>query len=105
MTKFDQFKQKLTQNRKILLPVAIVAILVGGVLLWFGLIRTITVIVDGVPVTVRTPALSVNGVLRAAEVPRDPANRRPARPGPIDLERAACDRADGSRGDPGDEGI
>lgn len=75
MTKFDQFKQKLTQNRKILLPVAIVAILVGGVLLWFGLMRTVTVIVDGVPVTVRTPALSVNGVLRAAEVPRDPANR------------------------------
>jgi uncharacterized protein YabE (DUF348 family) len=75
MTKIDQFKQKLTQNRKILLPVAIVTILAGLVLLWFGLMRTITVIVDGVPLTVRTPALSVNGVLRAAEVSRDPANR------------------------------
>ena len=75
MTTINEIKQKLTQNRKTLLPVAIAAILAGLLLIWFGLSRTVTVIVDGVPLTVRTSALTVSGMLRAAEVPADPANR------------------------------
>ncbi len=75
MTTFNAITQKLTQNRKTLLPVAIAAILAGLALIWFGLLRTVTVVVDGRPLTVRTPALTVSGVLRAAGVPSDPANR------------------------------
>ena len=75
MTTFNEIKQKLTQNRKALLPVAIAAVLAGLVLVWFGLLRTVTVVVDGMPLTVRTPALTVSGVLRAAGVPNDPTNR------------------------------
>ena len=36
MTTFNEIKQKLTQNRKTLLPVAIAAILAGLLLIWFG---------------------------------------------------------------------
>ena len=80
MTKFDPIKQTLTQNKKIFLPAAIVAILAGLVLVWFGLMRTVTVIVDGAAVEVRTPALTISGVLRAAGLPNDRSSRsQPAR--------------------------
>lgn len=75
MTKFDTFKQTLNKNRTLLFPAAILAILAGLVLIWFGLMRTVTVIVDGTVQTVRTPALTVSGVLRAAGIPADSANK------------------------------
>lgn len=75
MTKFDAIRQTLTQNKKIFLPTAILAILAGLALIWFGLVRTVTVIVDSAPLTVRTPALTVSGVLSAAGLPKDSSNR------------------------------
>ena len=75
MIKFDQIRQTLTQKKKIFLPTAILAILAGLVLIWFGLMRTVTVIVDNETLTVRTPALTVSGVLRAAGLPNDGTSR------------------------------
>jgi len=75
MTKFDTFKHTLQTKKTIFFPVAVVAILAGLGLIWFGLLRTVTVVVDGEAQTVRTPALTVSGILRAAGLPTDSANR------------------------------
>ena len=75
MTKIDTIKQTLNKNRTFAFPAAILAILAGLVLIWFGLMRTVTVNVNGTTLTVRTPALTVSGVLRAAGLPSDSANR------------------------------
>lgn len=58
----------LEKNRKYLFPAAIAAILAGMVLIWFGLMRTFAIMVDGETKTVDSPALTVTGVLRAAGV-------------------------------------
>ncbi len=63
-----ELKTFLEKNRKYLFPAAFVAILAGAVLIWFGLTRTFTVIVDGETHMVNSPALTVSGVLRAADV-------------------------------------
>lgn len=75
MTKFDTIKQNLNKNKRILFPAAILAILAGMVLIFFGLLRTVTVVINGTAQTVRTPALTVSGVLRAASLPGDSANK------------------------------
>jgi uncharacterized protein YabE (DUF348 family) len=72
---FDRIKTFFSQNKKILLPTAVLMILAGAGLIWLGLNRTVTVSANGMPLTVRTPALTVSGVLRAAEVTITSADR------------------------------
>jgi resuscitation-promoting factor RpfB len=64
-----ELKAFLEKNKKILFPTAFVAVLAGIVLIWFGLMRPFTVLVNGETYDVKTPALTVSGVLRAAGVP------------------------------------
>ncbi|MDY6872782.1 MAG: ubiquitin-like domain-containing protein [Chloroflexota bacterium] len=78
---FDRIKTFLSKHKKALLPAAILMILVGAGLTWLGLNRTVTVIVNRMPLRVRTPALTVSGVLRAAEVQSSPADRVQPSPG------------------------
>ena len=47
---------------------ALLVLLAGGTLLWLGLNRTVTLVVDGSAETVRTSALCVSGVLRSAGI-------------------------------------
>ncbi|HCU57275.1 MAG TPA: hypothetical protein DF984_03455 [Anaerolineaceae bacterium] len=76
----NSIKTYLTPKKKIFFPAAMAAILIGMVLIWLGLQRTVTVVVDGNPQTVRTGALTSAGVLRAAGVKVDAADRvRPER--------------------------
>lgn len=75
-----QIKTYLTPRKKIFFPVAIAAILVGLALIWLGLQRTVTVVVDGNVQTVRTGALTPAGILRSAGVELEDADRvRPER--------------------------
>ena len=71
----NSIKAYLTPKKKIFFPAAIAAVLIGLVLVWLGLQRTVTVVVDGAVQTVRTGALTSGGVLRAAGVDVDPADR------------------------------
>ncbi len=68
---FELFKK----HQKWLFPGAFLMILIGLVLIWLGLTQTVTVIVDGEPVSVRTPALTVFGVLRSADISTTDADR------------------------------
>ena len=61
-------KSFLTKYQNWLFPGALLMILVGLSLIWFGLMQTNTVIIAGEPVSVRTNALRASGVLRAANV-------------------------------------
>ena len=67
-------KAYLTPRKKIFFPIAIAAILVGVALIWLGLQRTVTVVVDGNIQSVRTGALTPSGVLRAAGVDLESAD-------------------------------
>lgn len=68
-------KTFLTENKKWLIPSAFLAVLAGLVMIVFGLTQTLTIIIDGEPLAVRTPALTVSGALRAAGVSADDADR------------------------------
>lgn len=68
-------KEFLTANKKWLMPGAILAVLAGFVMVLLGLTQKLTLIVDGEPVKVRTPALTVSGVLWSAGVSVDDADR------------------------------
>ena len=61
-------KTYLTPRKKIFLPAAIAAFLIGIALIWLGLQHTVTLVVDGETQTVRTGALTSAGVLRAAGI-------------------------------------
>ncbi len=61
-------KEFLYKFRRWLFPGSVLLILAGLGLIWVGLIQTHTVIVAGDARQVRTPALRVSGVLRAAGV-------------------------------------
>lgn len=52
-----------------------IVILLGALLIRFGMTREVTIFVDGEPLSIRTPAMTVSGVLRAAGVPFDVADR------------------------------
>ena len=67
-------KSYLTPRKKIFLPAAITAILIGIALIWLGLQHTVTVVVDGNTQTLRTGALTSAGVLRAAGVTTNAAD-------------------------------
>ena len=58
----------LTENKNWLLPGAILALIAGLAMILLGLTQTLTLVVDGEPISVRTPALTVSGVLRSADV-------------------------------------
>lgn len=57
------------------MPAAFLAALAGLAMIALGLTQTLTLIVDGEPLTVRTPALTISGALRAAGVSADDADR------------------------------
>ncbi len=65
----------LKKYRQWLFPGAFLMILIGLVLIWLGLTQTVTVILDGEAHSVRTPALTVGGVLRAADISTADADR------------------------------
>jgi len=64
-----------TKNKKWLLPGAILAVLAGLAMILLGLTQSLTLIVDGEPISVRTPALTVSGALRSADVAVEDADR------------------------------
>lgn len=72
---FNSIKAYLTPKKKLFFPAAIAAVLMGAALIWLGLHRTVTFVVDGETQTVRTGALTVSGVLRAAGVEPAAADR------------------------------
>jgi resuscitation-promoting factor RpfB len=61
-------KLLLQKYQKWLFPGALLMILAGVSLIWFGLMQTNMVIIAGEPVSVRTNALRASGVLRAADI-------------------------------------
>jgi len=65
----------LTENKKWLIPGAFLAVLAGIGMIVLGLTQTLTLIVDGDPVSVRTPALTISGALRSAGVAVDDEDR------------------------------
>lgn len=70
----------LTKNKTWLFPATLMVMLIALGLVWLGLNQTVTVVVDGEVLSVRTSALTARGVLRAAGVPITSADRvSPAR--------------------------
>jgi uncharacterized protein YabE (DUF348 family) len=61
-------KEFLNKNHNWLLLVIVFVFLGSIALIWFGLRQTMTVIVDGEMISVRTAALRVSGVLRSAGI-------------------------------------
>jgi uncharacterized protein YabE (DUF348 family) len=51
-----------------LFPAAFILILIGAVLTWFGLNRTVLIILDGEDTKVQTSSLSINGILRSVGI-------------------------------------
>ena len=68
-------KKYLNEHKKWLLPGAVLMILIGLALIWWGLRQPVTVVVDGEAIPVRTSALTVSGALRAADVSVEAADR------------------------------
>ncbi len=68
MYNFSIMKDYFLRYKKYFIPGAFLAILAGLVLILAGLNQSVVVVVDGEAQTVRTPALTVAGVLRAADV-------------------------------------
>jgi uncharacterized protein YabE (DUF348 family) len=65
----------LKKYQKWLFPGAFLMILIGLVLIWLGLTQTVNIILDGEALSVRTPALTVGGALRAADISAADADR------------------------------
>ena len=58
----------LEQNKKWLFPGAIALVLIGAGLIYVALHQTIIIFLNGVPVSLRTPALKVSGALQMAGI-------------------------------------
>jgi len=68
-------KKYLLEHKKWLFPASFLMVLIGLALMWLGLRQPVTVVVDGVPTTIRTSAVTVNGALRVAGVSAGPDDR------------------------------
>lgn len=58
----------LEKHKKWLFPSALVLILIGAAMIYVGLHQTLTIFLNGEPVSLRTPALRVSGALRTAGI-------------------------------------